>query len=482
MNNSVTFLLIGNFLFICFHINPIEANIGLTSNKSVSEVIDSVGFRFSGKKTITTETTVRGPIQWVSYEKETNDNFVVANKVFIGRRMKGKIESESDRDFFYIEVSSLMNVSFKLEMSLRPLVPNSDIDVTVYAEDQETIISEFISDINNPGEVNMVLNPGIYHVVIDRNPSSSFEKDVTYDLIIEPFRDRRLHVVAKVGRRESLSPLRTVVNRSVDFTVYTFTLDDSSDIEIVEDFQWSVPSKLVGRFGKSVGSLDLTTVAGVDEEITFRVDRIKSTFRVITTPSKVVEVVIDPPMLRVRPGEVERFSAKALDKFGNDVVRNFGWHVVGDIGTVDSRRGYFRAGNKPGEGWVIAVAKNEFIFSDVEATLEGVGKVVVGGGTPKSYRLKQNMPNPFNPSTKISFQLPIISHVQLRVFNILGQLVEQLIDAPMNSGSHQVEWRPNDHRTGVYIYELRAEPIGEANFFNLKVVPFIARNKMLLVR
>ena len=80
---------------------------------------------------------------------------------------------------------------------------------------------------------------------------------------------RRLHVLAKVGRRESASPLRTRVDRSVDFTVYTFSRDDSSDLKIVEDFEWTVPPKLVGKI-KSVGSLELTTVAKVDEEIIFR--------------------------------------------------------------------------------------------------------------------------------------------------------------------------------------------------------------------
>ena len=273
-----------------------------------------------------------------------------------------------------------------------------------------------------------------------------------------------------------------MVDRSVDFTVYAFTRDDSSDMEMVEDFQWSVPSKLVGKFGKTVGSLNLTTVAGIDEEIIFRVGNAQSAFRVITTPSKVVEVVIDPPVLRIEPGKTERFSAKAHDKFGNNVVRNFGWHVVGDIGTIDERRGDFRAGNKPGEGWIIAVANAQLIFSDVEATLEGTGKVVVGGGTPQLYSLEQNTPNPFNPSTNIPFKLPISSYVRLTVFNALGQRVEQLIDAPMNSGSHRVEWQSSDHGTGVYFYELRTEPIGVNHFFNLKVEPFVARKKMLLVR
>jgi len=150
LNNSPILLLIGIALLIYFYTSPIEANVGLTSNEIVSEGIDSVGSRFSGKRAITTE---RGPIEWISFEKEVNDNFVVANKVFLGRKMKGEIGSEDDRDCFYTDVPSVMKVSFKLETYLPLPMPGSNIGVgvTVYAEDQETILGTFISDTSNPG-------------------------------------------------------------------------------------------------------------------------------------------------------------------------------------------------------------------------------------------------------------------------------------------------------------------------------------------
>ena len=734
MNNTLNFLLIGIALSVSFYISSIEANVGLLSNKLAGKRISSAISRFSEKRAITTETTHLAPIPWISLEKEINDSFVVANKIILGRKMRGEIGSEGDRDYFFVEVPRIMNISVKLETY-------SDVGIRVYAEDQETILGEFTSETSKLGEINMGLLPGRYNILISRIPTRPFEKDLTYDLTVEPFCtlaclnslkrfelysgeydleyeheslvytqlpnkteeyygksvDRsvigeeinafsyemvqdgmlnvsfwtsirsyekpetllqsiitveifkdvdgiwilnenfnstsselitlnlnvkkgiylvgvsvggiaeenlkyylkvtenenldpprlvdnsaeisliprlptvddklslrikgefpashaviralnvtssgrlivvdmetgwlgevgaqvltpvdttasigsltvgdqsivlkvngtevtrltfavlpiedswRLHVLAKVGRRESASPLRTRVDRSVDFTVYTFSRDDSSDMEVVEDFEWTVPPKLIGKI-ESVGSLDLTTVAKVDEEILFRVGNAESKFRVITTPSKAVEVVIDPPILKIEPGETQRFSAKAQDKFGNNVVRNFGWHVVGDIGTIDSRRGDFKAGDKLAEGWVIAVANTQLIFSEVEANLKKTGKVVVGGGTLRDFTLDQNTPNPFNPSTQISFQLPINSRVRLTVFNSLGQPVDQLIDTQMNIGSHEVEWRPNDHRSGVYFYELRTEPIGGTNVFYSKSKPFIARKKMLLVR
>ena len=187
LNNTLRFLLIGIVLSIGSYISPIEANSRGLSNKVAGEGIASTESRFSEKRAITTEAKHLAPIPWISYEKEINDKFIVADKIILGRKMRGEIGTESDRDYFYVEVSSIMNISFKLETSLRLLIPSSDIGVTVYAEDQETILGTFISSTSEPREMNMGLLPGTYKILVNRLPTSPFEKDLTYDLTVEPF-------------------------------------------------------------------------------------------------------------------------------------------------------------------------------------------------------------------------------------------------------------------------------------------------------
>ncbi|MEE3233843.1 MAG: heparinase II/III family protein [Candidatus Latescibacterota bacterium] len=305
-------------------------------------------------------------------------------------------------------------------------------------------------------------------VINDDQATFDLKGQAQLKIVFEKLPITQLHVIATVGRRESISPLRTRVGRTVNFSVFTFTGEDSSDIKKVEDYQWIVPYTLLGDTN-ATGSLELTTVAGVNDSIGFSYGEAKTSFRVITTPSKIEKVTIDPPNLKIKPGDTQSFRATALDKYGNVIVRNFGWHVVGDIGTIHDRRGDFRAGDNPGEGWIIAVANTQLIFSDVGATVQGAGKIVVESNIPRTYALHPNTPNPFNPSTQITFELPTSGHVELTVYNALGQPVEQLVNRTVEAGFHSVMWESEQNHSGVYFYELRADA-------------FVARRKMLLLR
>ncbi len=83
-------------------------------------------------------------------------------------------------------------------------------------------------------------------------------------------------------------------------------------------------------------------------------------------------------------------------------------------------------------------------------------------GLPESFAVNQNHPNPFNPTTTISYQLPENSKVNIKVFNIAGQLVATLIDEEQQAGYHEITWdgRSNSDKTvpsGVYLYRVRTD-------------------------
>ncbi|MDP3581756.1 MAG: T9SS type A sorting domain-containing protein, partial [Ignavibacteria bacterium] len=75
---------------------------------------------------------------------------------------------------------------------------------------------------------------------------------------------------------------------------------------------------------------------------------------------------------------------------------------------------------------------------------------------PTSYVLNQNYPNPFNPTTKISFSIPENGFTVLKIYNMLGQQVDELISKDLNVGNYSVEFNASKLPSGVYIYVLQS--------------------------
>ncbi len=87
----------------------------------------------------------------------------------------------------------------------------------------------------------------------------------------------------------------------------------------------------------------------------------------------------------------------------------------------------------------------------------GLTAVQTGEGmTPSFFTLDQNFPNPFNPSTRISFSIPQEFRVSLVVFDLLGRQVARLIDADMPAGTHSATFNAGNLSSGVYLYRLQA--------------------------
>ncbi len=80
--------------------------------------------------------------------------------------------------------------------------------------------------------------------------------------------------------------------------------------------------------------------------------------------------------------------------------------------------------------------------------------------TTTDFILSQNFPNPFNPSTKITYQLPTAGNVTLKVFDVLGKEVATLVNEYRPAGSHEIEFNPysinQQPSSGIYLYRLQA--------------------------
>jgi hypothetical protein len=95
---------------------------------------------------------------------------------------------------------------------------------------------------------------------------------------------------------------------------------------------------------------------------------------------------------------------------------------------------------------------------------------------PNSFDIISIYPNPFNPTTTISYSLPTGSKVKIEIYDILGRLIEKLVDAEETAGKKQIVWNASNVCSGVYILRLIAEPRGN-NFKR-----FVSTKKIILLR
>jgi hypothetical protein len=76
------------------------------------------------------------------------------------------------------------------------------------------------------------------------------------------------------------------------------------------------------------------------------------------------------------------------------------------------------------------------------------------GDRPQGFLLKQNYPNPFNPSTRIDYQIPAAGKVSLRIFDVLGREVGDLVHEDQAGAAYSVIWNASSLASGVYFYRL----------------------------
>ena len=126
--------------------------------------------------------------------------------------------------------------------------------------------------------------------------------------------------------------------------------------------------------------------------------------------------------------------------------------------------------NSLAKNWVSSLnhgtpgAKNEDVFLAIESTTD----------LPTTFSLLQNSPNPFNPTTTIRFELPEAALLTLKIYNVMGQQVRNLIAEQMEAGYHSVLWDAHNNygiRVGSGIY-----------FYQMSAGNFVQTRKMLLIK
>ena len=90
-----------------------------------------------------------------------------------------------------------------------------------------------------------------------------------------------------------------------------------------------------------------------------------------------------------------------------------------------------------------------------------VGIEKINSQLPLIYNLSQNNPNPFNPSTQINFSIPKRAYVKIIIYDILGRIVDELVNSELEAGTYSADWpaasgNEANFSSGVYFYRMAA--------------------------
>jgi hypothetical protein len=106
-------------------------------------------------------------------------------------------------------------------------------------------------------------------------------------------------------------------------------------------------------------------------------------------------------------------------------------------------------------------------FSLVNISIEGSSELpknlFAENSAPKEYLLEQNYPNPFNPSTQIKFSIPQNEFVILKVYDIIGREIAELVNEQKPAGTYSVSFDASNLASGIYLYSINAGTFKQIN-------------------
>jgi hypothetical protein len=179
----------------------------------------------------------------------------------------------------------------------------------------------------------------------------------------------------------------------------------------------------------------------------------------------------------IRPGAIRpsQFHTFAIDS-SLAILRQFDLHANIDTGFLAALSFHYEQSELPGGS-----TEDSLVLLRTDVIIEGVQQDA--HQLPTAFLLEQNYPNPFNPLTVIRYQLPVQSHVTLKVYNILGQVVKTLVDGMRNAGYESVSLDAGSLASGVYFYKIEARPaVGQATGVSESHMSFTDVKKLLLLR
>jgi hypothetical protein len=172
------------------------------------------------------------------------------------------------------------------------------------------------------------------------------------------------------------------------------------------------------------------------------------------------------------PVEIDLFTVKLIDNYillnwqTATEINNYGFEVERTISDAWVKIGFVAGNGNSNSPKEYSFIDNKLVGGSIfQYRLKQIdhdgqydySKVVEVEIVPNEYALYQNYPNPFNPTTKIKYQLPNECKVVIKIYNVLGSEVRELLNEQKDAGVYEVEFTPENLSSGTYIYKINAD-------------------------
>lgn len=160
--------------------------------------------------------------------------------------------------------------------------------------------------------------------------------------------------------------------------------------------------------------------------------------------------IVNPSNLYKFKIESKKSGMEVYNSLTDVLFANFRKKEEGDSATVI----YYTYSDKPQENGVYFYKVSAFNVSNEAVASQ---EIKLGITEVPEFKLHQNNPNPFNPSTLISYQILVPTRVKLSVYSLTGQFVDLLVDAYQTPGTYNVDFNTANYQemsSGIYFYKL----------------------------
>lgn len=114
---------------------------------------------------------------------------------------------------------------------------------------------------------------------------------------------------------------------------------------------------------------------------------------------------------------------------------------------------------KEGEQVSLELVNGEVVNSRGEVLKSSLNAPMVNVALPTEFTVSQNYPNPFNPTTTIAYTLPASGNITVKVYNVNGQEIANLVNGMQEAGAYKVVWNAANMASGIYYYRIHFEGV-----------------------